>query len=77
MNASRPDANGVWIIDHVDPTIRFEMQGEPVKAGDPVLLRHVTTCVFMAADDSYKIKNDFGSENEVHCKNHSSFNKSQ
>ena len=77
MNATKPDANGVWVIDHVDPTIRFEMQGEPVKAGDPVLLRHVTTCVYLAADNSYKIKNDFGSENEVHCKNHSSFNKSQ
>lgn len=53
------------------------MQGEVVKANDPVLLRHVTTCVYLGADDCYKIKNDFGSENEVHCSNHSSNNKSQ
>lgn len=33
--------------------------------------------MFLAADDSFKIKNDFGSENEVHCSNHSSYNKSQ
>jgi hypothetical protein len=52
------------------------MAGEIVKAGDPVLLKHGTSCVFLGADDSFKIKNDFGSENEVHCKNHSSFNKS-
>jgi len=77
LTATRPNANGVWVIDHVDPNVRFEMQGEIVKAGEPVLIRHVTTCVYMGSDDAYKYKNDFGAENEVHCTNHSSQNKSQ
>lgn len=53
------------------------MQGEIVKAGDPVLIRHVTTCVYLGSDDAYKVKNDFGQENEVQCCNYSSKNKSQ
>jgi hypothetical protein len=53
------------------------MEGQVVKAGEPVLIRHTNTNVFLAADDRYKIKNDFGSENEVHCHNHSTKNKSQ
>jgi hypothetical protein len=77
MTAAKPNADGLWIIDHADPVLRFEMQGEIVKAGEPVLLRHVTTCVFLGADDAYKIKNDFGQENEVHCCNHQTNNKSQ
>jgi len=77
LNAARPDADGAWVLDHVDPNVRFEMQGEVVKAGDPVLIRHVTTCVYLGSDDAYKVKNDFGQENEVHCFNHSSKNKSQ
>ena len=52
------------------------MQGEVVRANDPVLIKHVTTCVYLGADSSFKIKNDFGSENEVHCSNHWSNNKS-
>jgi hypothetical protein len=77
MNATRPNSDGQWVIDHVDPNVRFEMQGEIVKAGDPVLIRHIPTCVYLASDDHWKVKNDFGSENEVHCWNHSSMNKSQ
>lgn len=53
------------------------MEGQVVKAGEPVLLRHVNTNIFLAADEKFKIKNDFGSENEVHCHNHSTNNKSQ
>ena len=75
MTAVRPGFNAVWVLDHIDPNFRFEMQGEPVKAGDPVLIRHVQTCVYLGADDKYKYKNDFGTENEVHCNNHSTLNK--
>jgi hypothetical protein len=70
LSAARPCSDGIWVLDHFDPVCRFEMQGEIVKAGDPVLLRHVTTCVYLGADDHYKIKNDFGQENEVHCSSH-------
>ena len=77
MSASRPDANGCWIIDHVDPSNRFEVQGEIVRAGDPILLRHSSTNVYLGSDSNSKVKNDFGTENEVHCDNHSTLNKSQ
>lgn len=77
LTAARPNADGIWVIDHIDPVLRFEMQGEVVRAGDPVLLKHVTTCVYLGSDDHYKVKNDFGTENEVHCCNHQTNNKSQ
>jgi hypothetical protein len=76
MSAARPDFNSVWVIDHVDPTCRFEMQGEIIKAGEPVLIRHVQTCVYLGADSNSKYKNDFGTENEVYCYNHCTKNKS-
>lgn len=77
MSAARQDSQGVWILDHVDPNTRFEMQGECVKSGEPLLLRHVQTCVYLGSNDKHKYKNDFGQENEVHCCNHATLNKSQ
>lgn len=76
-NASRQSSDGLWIIEYADPVLRFEMEGQVVKVGQPILVKHVNTNVYLAADDQYKIKNDFGSENEVHCHNHSTNNKSQ
>jgi hypothetical protein len=76
-DASRACSDGLWTIDHADPVLRFEMEGQPIRLGEPLLVRHVNTNVFLAADNSFKIKNDFGSENEVHCSNHSTHNKSQ
>ena len=52
------------------------MQGEIVRVGEPVLLRHVATNVYLGSDVASKVKNDFGNENEVHCDNHSTLNKS-
>jgi len=31
---------GTWIIDSVDPNDRMEIQGQPVKVGEPILIRH-------------------------------------
>ena len=75
MSAARDCANGTWVIDSVDPFTRVECQGQMIKSGDPVLLRHAPTCVYLGSDDKYKLKNDFGAENEVHCENHSSLAK--
>ena len=58
---------GVWVLDHVDPNQRFELQGEIIRANEPVLFRHVGTNVFMATDPANKYKNDFGTEHEVYC----------
>lgn len=77
MSAIQPDYDSVWVLDHPDPNVRFEKQGECVKAGDPVHIRHVQTCVFLGADSNTKYKNDFGTENEVHCHNHATNFKSQ
>lgn len=41
------------------------------------MIRHVQTCVYLGTDKNQKYKNDFGTENEVHCYNHSTLNKSQ
>lgn len=35
--------NTMWIVETVDPKIRFESVGKPVKAGTPVLLKHIFT----------------------------------
>jgi len=77
VSAARQNADSLWVLEHIDPQVRFEMQGEIVRAGEPVLLKHVTTCVYLGADPAFKVKNDFGQENEVHCFNHSSNNKTQ
>lgn len=77
ISAANPNAESMWVIDHVDPNLRFEMQGEVVRANDPVLLRSQHTCKYMAADLNTKYKNDFGTEFEVYCGMHSSKNLSQ
>ena len=77
MSATKQDYHSVWIFDHVDPNERFEMQGEIVKAGEPCLIRHVQTCVFLGSDENQKYKNDFGTENETYCYNHATKNKTQ
>lgn len=50
MSAARQSSDAIWIVEHIDPSIRFEMQGEIVKTGEPILLKHVTTCVYLGAD---------------------------
>ena len=67
---------GTWIIDHIDPNFRFEKQGEPVRIGDPILIRHGPTSHYLAAD-TVKYKNDFGTEFEVSVNSFATKNKSQ
>lgn len=68
--------NTQWLIDCCDPNERFERQGEPVKAGEPVLLRHCQTDHYFASDKVVE-KNDFGSEFEVMTHSFSALNKTQ
>lgn len=77
MSSNNKSYDGVWIIDALDPVYRFEKQGEVVPANTPVLLRHVQTSVYLGACSSNKYKNDFGTEHEVYCFNHSTLNRSQ
>jgi hypothetical protein len=73
-----PEPNGqtLWQALHPDTKIRFEMEGQEVKAGDPVVLRHVHTGSFLGSD-KIPYQNIFGAENEVHCHTYFSTNKTQ
>jgi len=68
--------NTQWVIDCCDPNERFERQGEAVKAGEPVLLRHGQTDHYFASDKVIE-KNDFGTEFEVMTHSFMSHNKTQ
>ena len=65
---------GQWIIDWLDPNDRLEQQGEPVRASDPVLLRHCQTQHYLASD-KVRYASTFGGENEVSCHSHALLNK--
>ena len=66
--------NTVWVIDSCDPNDRFERQGEPVKAGEPILLRHCHTQQYLGSDLVAE-KNDFGTEYEVSTHSFACMNK--
>lgn len=68
--------NNVWVIDHCDPNCRFEMQGQPIKAGQPLLIRHCQTQQYLAGDNR-SFKNDFGTEYEVSAHSFCNSNKTQ
>ena len=52
--------NTVWEIESLDPKVRFESYGNPVKACEGVLLKHSFTCQWLAADKEYTFKIDGG-----------------
>lgn len=70
------DYLGVWVIDFFDPNERLEMQGEPVKTCDGVLLRHCQTAQYLASDD-VRCPNNFGGEREVSCNSFVRLNRTQ
>lgn len=74
--AANKGYNNVWIIDHLDPNYRFEMQGQPVKPNEPILIRHASTSHYLGSD-SATYKNDFGSEFEVMVNSFATKNRSQ
>lgn len=69
--------NMVWIVDSMDPNDRFERQGEPVPAGEALLLRHAQTGQYLATDPKKSFKNDFGTEFEVSAHSFHGINKTQ
>jgi hypothetical protein len=68
--------NSVWCIEHIDPTLRFSLDGKPVNIKEPFVLRHCSTNRLLASDliDYY---NDYGNEYEVCCNNFLTNNKYQ
>mmetsp|Transcript_69761 Transcript_69761/g.204178 ORF Transcript_69761/g.204178 Transcript_69761/m.204178 type:complete len:308 (-) Transcript_69761:91-1014(-) len=73
---SAPTGETLWQILYPDTSERFEMEGEPVPAGSPVVLRHVQTGSFLASDE-IPYHNLFGLEYEVHCFAYYSLSKTQ
>jgi len=67
----------VWVIEHIDPKVRFENAGNPVMAGEAILLKHCQTAQWLASDLSYGIKNEFGVEYEVFGHSFQTLNKTQ
>lgn len=71
-----PSGETLWQALYPDATARFEMDGEPVQAGAPLVMRHVQTGSFLASDE-IPYHNIFGVEFEVHCFHYYSLGKSQ
>lgn len=71
-----PTGETLWQVLYPDTQCRFEMDGEPVPAGSPLVVRHVQTGSFLASDE-IPYNNIFGLEFEVHCFAYYSLNKTQ
>lgn len=71
-----PIGETLWQALYPDTQCRFEMEGEPVPAGAPLVFRHVQTGSFLASDE-IPYHNMFGQEFEVHCFAYFSLNKTQ
>jgi len=71
-----PTGETKWQLLYPDSSARFEMEGEPVPAGSPLILRHVQTGSFLASDE-IPYDNIFGRECEVHCFHYFSLGKTQ
>lgn len=72
----KPIGQTLWQALHPDTQVRFEMEGQEIKAGEPVVLRHVHTGSFLSSD-KIPYHNIFGPESEVHCHPYFSTNKTQ
>lgn len=71
-----PNGETKWQLLYPDTSARFEMEGEPVPAGSPLVIRHVQTGSFLASDE-IPYHNLFGVEFEVHCFPYYSLGKTQ
>jgi len=67
----------VWLIEHIDPKVRFEKSGSPVMVGDSILLKHCQTAQWLASDPHYPIKNEFGVQYEIFGHSFQTLNKTQ
>ncbi len=66
----------VWEIEDLDPNTRFEVNGDAVSANGPVLIKHASTCHFLASERLPQ-RNTYGEEFEVCVHSFATQNKSQ
>jgi len=43
----------VWEIEHIDPKVRFEFYGKPVKSNEEILVKHSFTNVWLASNPDF------------------------
>lgn len=53
-----------WTVESIGRDTMMEMEGEPVKIGDMVLIKHASTQAPLAATEA-SVLNDYGNENEL------------
>lgn len=73
---AKPVYNTVWRILAHNPNLRVSSLGQPVKAGEPILIEHCGTGQFLSSD-KIPYGNDFGVEYEVSVCSQTTNNKSQ
>lgn len=66
---TRADAEAVWTVLHASGD-RLLTDGEPVKAGDDIVLLHCMSNVMLAATENMTFPTEFGNELDVHCQTH-------
>jgi hypothetical protein len=66
---TRQDAEAEWVVLHASGD-RLMTDGEPVKAGDEVVLVHKMSNVFLCGSPAHTYPTEFGSELDVHCQTH-------
>lgn len=73
---NKTNVNTIWVCEHADPKVRFGMVGQPVKANEPLLIKHVLTSQWLATD-FVEYKNMYGTEFEVFAHSYLTNNKTQ
>lgn len=76
LMTSKKNYYNCWVIEHINPELRFAYNGKPIPIDEPFLIRHCSTGRLLASNvvDYY---NDYGREFEVCCFNFMSCNKYQ
>lgn len=54
-------SSSIWVVEKVNAKERFDSVGKTVNAGESVLLKHLPTSQWLAAE-TVKYVNDFGVE---------------
>ena len=66
---TRQDAEAEWVVLHASGD-RLVTDGEPVAAGDEVVLVHKMSNVSLCASPAHTYPTEFGSELDIHCQTH-------
>lgn len=74
--SSRQTGLTTWVLEHINPTVRFESIGQPVLAGEEILIKHSHTGKWLGTDNIL-VKTMYGTEMEVFTESYMKKGKSQ